>query len=525
MDSTTEGDLLPEQRARPWPIRSPGWQPKVQRAWAERSIEERLKVLRRWRHGMAGRSEDLCAAIGSAWQPGEGRTPADVRISEILPLLAACEYLEKNAAKVLRTRSLGWRGRPVWLWGVQSEIRRVALGRVLVIGPANYPLFLPGVQVLQALAAGNAVTWKPGRGGREVAKVFAGEMDRAGLPRELLHLTEETDEAGRNAVREGADKVFFTGSAAAGRAVMRELAETATPSVMELSGCAAVVVLPGAELGRVTEAIVFGMRLNGSATCMAPRRALVMGRSPARREALRRRLERALRKMEPMRLTSEVHGRLWEMVDEARREGAIVLGVRGVQGEDGGWMQSAVLLTEVKPAMRIAQTDLFAPVLSMIDVTNKGEIAAAQRMCPFGLSVSIFGEEQMARQLAGRMTAGTVVMNDVIVPTADPRIPFGGRRGSGFGVTRGAEGLLEMTAVKTVLTRRGNSRRQYEATGEAHNGMFEGLILAGHAGTWGRRWQGLKQIVMAARGLKPSAGSDEDRDEVGQEVREPYDGK
>jgi acyl-CoA reductase-like NAD-dependent aldehyde dehydrogenase len=524
-DSTSEGDFSPAFAGTLKLRNGPGWNAKVQRAWAERPVEDRVRVLRRWRRGMSGRSDAFCVAIAGGWQRGEGRTPADVRVSEILPLLAACEYLERQAAKILKPQCLGWRGRPVWLWGVESEIRRVALGRVLVIGPANYPLFLPGVQVLQALTAGNSVTWKPGRGGRGVAKLFAEELDRAGLPRELLHLTEETDEAGREAVAQGADKVFFTGSAGAGRAVMRELAETATPSVMELSGCSAVVVLPRADLERVTLAIGFGMRLNGSATCMAPRRALVMGRTPARREALRRRLEKAMGAMEPVRLSDAVYAQLWELIDAAEAEGARVFGVRGAAVDGGGWMQAAVLLTEVKPAMRVAQADIFAPVLSMIDVATIGEMAAAQRACPYALSVSIFGEEQVARRLADRLIAGTVLVNDVIVPTADPRIPFGGRRGSGFGVTRGAEGLLEMTAVKTVLVRRGVSRRQYEETGEAHTRMFDGLILAGHAPTWGLRWQGLRQMVAAAMGMRKPASVDESKAQVQQEMQEQYDGE
>ena len=115
--------------------------------------------------------------------------------------------------------------------------------------------------------------------------------------------------------------------------------------------------------------------------------------------------------------------------------------------------------------------------------------------------MSIFGDESAARRLATRIRVGTVVINDVIAPTADPRVPFGGRRGSGFGVTRGAEGLLEMTAIKTVLVQRGGSRRHYEATGDVHARMFRGLILAGHAKTWRERWFGLRQLVEAGRTL------------------------
>jgi len=75
--------------------------------------------------------------------------------------------------------------------------------------------------------------------------------------------------------------------------------------------------------------------------------------------------------------------------------------------------------------------------------------------CPYALGASIFGSEPAARGLAAQVNAGSVVINDLIVPTADPRLPFGGHGESGFGVTRGAEGLLEMTAVKTISVRRG----------------------------------------------------------------------
>ena len=194
------------------------------------------------------------------------------------------------------------------------------------------------------------------------------------------------------------------------------------------------------------------------------------------------------------------------MVDEAKAEGATVLGAVS-EGDELGVDQGQrpLLVVGATAEMRVAQTDIFAPVLSVIDVTDTGAIVAAQRMCPFALTVSIFGEESVARRLASRIRVGTVVINDLIAPTADPRVPFGGRRGSGFGVTRGAEGLLEMTAVKTVLVQRGLSRRHYEATGEAHAELFRGLIRAGHAKTWLQRWSGVLRLIDAARRLNANA--------------------
>lgn len=201
----------------------------VQATWAATPVSERLRVLQRARGAMAAHAEEFAAAIS----PELARTNTDTLVTELLPLLDACKFLERNAAGLLKPRKLGRAGRPFWLGGVQAEVRREALGHVLVIGPANFPLFLPGVQALQALAAGNRVTWKPGRGGAAVAELFAAMLREAGLPAGLIHVTGDSLEAGQSSLASRPDKVVFTGSAESGRAVLHDLAETATPAVME----------------------------------------------------------------------------------------------------------------------------------------------------------------------------------------------------------------------------------------------------------------------------------------------------
>jgi aldehyde dehydrogenase (NAD+) len=186
--------------------------------------------------------------------------------------------------------------------------------------------------------------------------------------------------------------------------------------------------------------------------------------------------------------------RLARLLDEAQAAGAIVMG----DGSAG----KPVLLAGVTPEMSVAQADIFAPVLMAIEVDGEAGVLAAQAACPFGLACSIFGNERDARRLAAKLTVGTVTINDAIACTADPCMPFGGRRQSGYGVTRGAEGLLEMTAVKTILARRGRSARHYEATGARHEGLFGGLILAAHAGTLRERVRGLLELFAAGRRLK-----------------------
>ena len=481
------------------PQNSPAKQTEVSReaqlSWSREPIAARLRILRRVRHTLAGMSEQIIAAIA----PELARTPADTLAAELLPLLEAMRFLERNAAAVLKTRRLGRRGLPFWLADVDAEIRRIPFGRILILGPANYPLFLPGVQAAQALAAGNAVVWKPGRGGAPVAHIFADAMTAAGLPPGRLTVTGEEVSASESVIRAGVDKVFLTGSAATGRTLLRTLAETLTPAVVELSRSPPALVLTGADLARVARALSFAMRLNGSATCMAPRRVLLVGLTTADRERFLALLRRELAAVRAVDVPANTRQQIRNLVEDALARGADLLDPTVLS--DASCLRPVVLLNGT-PEMPIAQADIFAPVLTLIDAPNTDAVVRAQDLCPLALTASIFGPEAAARTLASRLTTGTVLINDIIVPTADPRVPFGGRKSSGFGVTRGAEGLLEMTAVQVVSVRRGRKTRHYDPTDARHGDLFTGIAWMVHGGgRWRRKLQALRQVATAVRTL------------------------
>ncbi len=465
---------------------------EVQIRWSREPVRTRLRTLRRARYMLAGMSEPITRAIA----PELSRTPADTLAAELFPLLEAMRYLERSATAVLRPRRLGRRGRPFWLSGVDAEIRRIPFGRILILGPSNYPLFLPGVQAAQALAAGNAVIWKPGRGGAAVAHVFAEALVAAGLPQGLLTITGESVSAAESAMEDGVDKVFLTGSVETGRTLLHTLAETLTPAVVELSGADAAIVLPGADLGRVARALSFGMRLNGSATCMAPRRVLLVDQTLADRDRLLAQLRHELAAVPAVNLPASTRQQLRSLVEDALTRGAHLF--EPIDLSDAP-LRPVILLNST-PAMRVAQADIFAPVLTFIDLPNIDDVVRAQDACPFALTVSIFGPESAARALAPHLTTGTVLINDIIVPTADPRVPFGGRKGSGFGVTRGAEGLLEMTAVQVVSVRHGRDTRHYDATDTRHQELFSGVARLVHGNqSWGAKFRELRHVARAGR--------------------------
>ena len=129
-------------------------------------------------------------------------------------------------------------------------------------------------------------------------------------------------------------------------------------------------------------------------------------------------------------------------------------------------------------------------------------VPALYAQCSYGLTVAIFcarDKEKKARMLGEMLDAGTLLINDIIAPTADPRVPFGGRGASGYGVTRGAEGLLEMTAVRTVLIRRGGVMLHLDPTTDKDAPMFSGMIRLMHGKGLAMRWAALKQMVKGLR--------------------------
>ena len=239
--------------------------------WASQPIAHRLRFVRELRHLIAANAETLAIAAAAV----SDRPVAEKLVSEVLPLADACRWLERNAARVLASRRYGKRGRPFWMQGVSFEVQRQPFGVVLVIGPGNYPLFLPAIHSLHALAAGNAVLLKPAPGTRSLALLFAKLARDAGLDPALLTILPESVEAAHDAIADGVDKVIFTGSSENGRDVLAHLAATNTPAVMELSGEDAVIVFADADVDLVVRALKFGARLNDGETCIAPRRLIV----------------------------------------------------------------------------------------------------------------------------------------------------------------------------------------------------------------------------------------------------------
>ncbi|NHN89516.1 aldehyde dehydrogenase family protein [Acetobacter sp. LMG 1627] len=399
--------------------------------WQMVPMRERLRMVRRFR------SRLRCQMLSL---PGlfPNRPVPETLTAEWLPLLAASTFLLRKARKILAPRRCGVFGRPLWLPGVTSVVERRPFGAVLILAPGNYPLMLPGIQALQALVAGNAVALKPASGGEAAAHLLQTLLRQAGCPDGLFIVLSVDD--GPDAVAAGFDLIILTGSAQTGRTVLRQAAATLTPTIMELSGVDAVFVLPDADLSLVVQSLAYGARLNNGATCIAPHRVFI---HHTQRATLLTGLRTALAKKKPLALAP----RTQESISDLKA----IITIAGGTAETIG---NVTLFSETETLQHLLDVDIFAPWLAVTGVESMEEALTLNQTSSYALGASIFGPEEDARLLARRLPVGSICINDLIIPTADPRLPFAGAHSSGYGTTRGPEGLLAVTRPVVTSSRR-----------------------------------------------------------------------
>jgi acyl-CoA reductase-like NAD-dependent aldehyde dehydrogenase len=285
-------------------------------------------------------------------------------------------------------------------------------------------------------------------------------------------------EAGVRLADSQIDKLVFTGGFRNGTHVLENLSRRAVPAIVELSGSDPVIVCVDADVRLVAKALHFGMTLNHGRTCMAPRRVFVpVELLPA--------VEAAVREIFSSSDLGTYSGagageavRLSPLLRDALERGATLL--CGDVSDSG--IKFPCVLSDVSENMEVLSADLFASVAFLIPVESEEAAVAGASRGGFALGASVFSNDQKrAERVSMRLKAGLVSVNDLIVPSADPRVPFGGSGKSGYGVTRGGEGLLSMTRGKVLQVRSGGMTRHLES-GDLDLGLAGALARVLHAG-------------------------------------------
>lgn len=423
----------------------------AQRAWGARSPRERAAVLKRVRARLLERMDDVAACV----MRENGKARAEAVMHEIGPLALQMTWLMKRAPKLLEGRA----PRGLAPMPRNTKVRYRPRGVVGIISPWNFPFLIPFSATVEALLAGNAVVIKPSEHTPLVAALGKRIFEEGGLPAGLIEVVTGDASTGAALLEAGIDKLSFTGSVNGGRKVAARCGELLLPCTLELGGKAPLVILPDADLERATSGVVFGGFANAGQVCVGVERVYVHERQEE--EVVRRLVEktRALRQGDPEREDVDIGAvtmpaqlaHLDALVEDARAKGARVL-TGGERADRAGRFYPPTVIAGVTHEMRLAKEEIFGPLLPVLTYRDVDE---AVRLCNdshLGLNAYVFGRDRrLAHDVAERIEAGQVVVNDVFLNYVMPELPFGGVKASGIGHAHGDEGLLSMCHAHVVV--------------------------------------------------------------------------
>jgi betaine-aldehyde dehydrogenase len=356
-------------------------------------------------------------------------------------------------------RQFGWEESRPGVLGAPVVVRHEPVGVVAAIAPWNVPQFTIMSKLVPALLAGCTVVVKPAPETPLDGYLLAETLDEAGVPAGVVSIVAGGREVGEYLVRHsGIDKVAFTGSTAAGRRIGAICGEQLKRVSLELGGKSAAIVLDDADPGSVIEAIKFIGLMNSGQACVAQTRILV---SRDRHDEFADALASAVAAMvvgDPAQSRTEIgpmvarrqQERVQRYIGLGQQEGARLLtgGTGRPDGLDAGWYVRPTVFAEVDNRMRIAQEEIFGPVLSVIPYDDVDDAVRIANDSDYGLAGTVWTADQEAGlRVARRVRTGTYGVNTY---TMDFAGPFGGYKSSGIGREFGSEGLAQYCELKSV---------------------------------------------------------------------------
>jgi succinate-semialdehyde dehydrogenase / glutarate-semialdehyde dehydrogenase len=422
------------------------------RWWASLGFAGRKERLLRWRALLAQQVTELADLVNR-----EAGKPVAEGVVEAVAAIEHVDWAARNARRVLGPRRVRTR---LVLAEFSAHLEYQPFGVVGVIGPWNYPIVTPLGSIAYALAAGNAVVYKPSEYTPAVGQWLADSFARVVPEHPVFQIVHGLGDVGAAICAAGVGKVAFTGSSATARKVMAACAETLTPVLMEAGGKDAMIVDSDADLDKAAEAAVWGGLTNAGQTCIGIERVYAV--EPVYDAFVAKVVERAGKltvgpgggaDIGPITMPAQLDIIRRHIDDALARGGRAVLG--GPEAVQPPYVKPTILV-DVPEDSAAVREETFGPTLTIRRVRDADEAVELANAVSYGLGGSVFGRRR-AVAIARRLRSGMTAINSALTFVGMSTLPFGGVGDSGFGRIHGDDGLREFGRAKAITRRRGPS--------------------------------------------------------------------
>ncbi|GGB25301.1 aldehyde dehydrogenase family protein [Puia dinghuensis] len=415
------------------------------RWFSKTSVEDRIRILNKLKNAVSKREKELTEVM--ILEYGGTRRFCTMSVQNAIASF-------DNMAETLRhfefQRKVG-----------NTLVQMTPVGVVGIITPWNSSNSFICSKLATAIAAGCTVVVKPSEMSALQTQLLTECFHEAGLPKGLYNMVNGLGNVVGNAITNHPDiaKISFTGSTVTGKLIARSAVDTVKRVTLELGGKSPNIILDDADLEKAIPQAVFGAYMNSGQACIAPTRLLVpKEKLPEVNQLAKAAAERVVVD-DPAKDTTNVgpmvsekqFERVQSYIQIGLNEGATLLagGLGKPEGLEAGNFVKATIFTNVRNEMRVAQEEIFGPVLSIIPYENEEEAIAIANDTTYGLAAYITSaDEDRALRVASRVDAGRVCINGF---KHDPLAPFGGFKQSGIGREFGAYGLEEYLEPKSIL--------------------------------------------------------------------------
>lgn len=420
------------------------------------SAADRLDKIKRLRQAMFDRTDQIYAACHADF----AKPAPEVDITEILPVVMEANHAIRHLKGWMKPE----RKRPTLLmFGNSAEVRNEPKGVCLIISPWNYPINLTFGPLVSAIAAGNTAVIKPSEMTPHCAQLMADIVAEI-FDEDEISVVQGAVETSQHLLSLPFDHIFFTGSPAVGKIVMRAAAEHLTSVTLELGGKSPVIVDKTADLASTAQNLVWGKFANNGQTCIAPDYLYVHADvADAFVEAMGKALTRLYGDQKTMTSNTDYcrmvnakhHGRVKSLIEDATQRGATMpIGAPGegnAPANDDNYI-APTLLTDVDPASRVLDEEIFGPVLPVIPFTDADPIIAAINARPKPLALYVFSRDNaFIDKMIDNTSAGGTCVNNSMVQFLHANLPFGGVNNSGIGNSHGHYGFKAFSHERAVV--------------------------------------------------------------------------